>query len=69
MSRRRGRSVSRSNGTGGDLVNTWVHADDGQGLVEYALIIAVIAIAVIVAMVFLRDQISNIFSNIGNNLT
>jgi pilus assembly protein Flp/PilA len=44
--------------------------DDGaQGLVEYALIIAVIAIAVIIAMVFLRDQISNIFSNIGNNLT
>jgi pilus assembly protein Flp/PilA len=43
--------------------------EDGQGLVEYALIIAVIAIAVIVAMIFLRDQITNIFSNIGNNLT
>jgi len=40
-----------------------------SGLVEYALIIAVIAIAVIVAMVFLRGQIQNIFSNIGNNLT
>ncbi|MDQ2952073.1 MAG: Flp family type IVb pilin [Chloroflexota bacterium] len=43
--------------------------DEGQGLVEYALIIAVIAIAVIVAMLFLRGQIQNIFSNIGNNLT
>lgn len=43
--------------------------DDGQGLVEYALIIAVIAIAVIVAMLFLRGQIQNVFSNIGNNLT
>ncbi len=43
--------------------------DDGQGLVEYALIIAVIAIAVIVAMIFLRGQLQNIFSNIGNNLT
>ena len=43
--------------------------DEGQGLVEYALIIAVIAIAVIVAMIFLRGQIQNIFSNIGNNLT
>ncbi len=43
--------------------------DDGQGLVEYALIIAVIAIAVIVAMIFLRDQLQGIFSNIGNNLT
>jgi pilus assembly protein Flp/PilA len=47
----------------------FVRGEEGQGLVEYALIIAVIAIAVIVAMVFLRDQISNIFSNIGNNLT
>jgi Flp pilus assembly pilin Flp len=37
--------------------------------VEYALIIAVIAIALIVAMIFMRDQITNVFSNIGNNLT
>jgi len=43
--------------------------DEGQGLVEYALIIAVIAIAVIVAMILLRGQLQNIFSNIGNNLT
>ena len=43
--------------------------DEGQGLVEYALIIAVIAIAVIVAMIFLRGQLQNIFSNIDNNLT
>ena len=43
--------------------------EDGHGLVEYALIIAVIAIAVILAMVFLRGQIENTFSNIGNNLT
>jgi pilus assembly protein Flp/PilA len=47
----------------------FIGEDEGQGLVEYALIIAVIAIAVIVAMVFLRGQIENIFSNIGNNLT
>jgi len=43
--------------------------EEGQGLVEYALIIVVIAIAVIVAMIFLRDQLQNQFSNIGNNLT
>ena len=43
--------------------------EEGQGLVEYALIIVVIAIAVIVAMVFLRSQLQNQFSNIGNNLT
>jgi pilus assembly protein Flp/PilA len=50
-------------------VLAFIREDEGQGLVEYALIIAVIAIAVIVAMVFLRGQIQNIFSNIGNNLT
>jgi len=47
----------------------FIREEEGQGLVEYALIIAVIAIAVIVAMVFLRGQLENIFSNIGNNLT
>ncbi|HTH70521.1 MAG TPA: Flp family type IVb pilin [Candidatus Saccharimonadales bacterium] len=50
-------------------IQSFLREDDGQGLVEYALIIAVIAIAVIVAMIFLRGQIQNIFSNIGNNLT
>jgi len=50
-------------------IQRFLRDDDGQGLVEYALIIAVIAIAVIVAMIFLRGQIQNIFSNIGNNLT
>jgi pilus assembly protein Flp/PilA len=60
--------------SGGANAERWtgmrfLRSEDGQGLVEYALIIAVIAIAVIVAMIFLRDQITNIFSNIGNNLT
>ena len=50
-------------------LRSFIRDDTGQGLVEYALIIAVIAIAVIVAMIFLRGQIQNIFSNIGNNLT
>jgi pilus assembly protein Flp/PilA len=61
--------VRRSSGDGRRIVDKWLRGDDGQGLVEYALIIAVIAIAVIVAMLFLRDQIQNVFSNIGNNLT
>ena len=42
---------------------------EGQGLVEYALIIAFIAIVVIVAMVFLRGKITTLFSNVGNSLT
>jgi pilus assembly protein Flp/PilA len=50
-------------------MHRWWLQTDGQGLVEYALIIAVIAVAVIVAMLFLRDQLTIIFSNIANNLT
>jgi pilus assembly protein Flp/PilA len=42
--------------------------DEGQGLVEYALIIAFIAVVVIVAMVFLRGQITSLFSRVGNSL-
>ena len=41
---------------------------EGQGLVEYALIIAFIAVVVIVAMVFLRTQITSLFSKVGNSL-
>ena len=43
--------------------------EEGQGLVEYALIIAFIAVVVIVAMVFLRTQITTLFSRVGNSLT
>lgn len=42
--------------------------DRGQGLTEYALIIALIAVAVIAAIVFLGGQISHIFTHVGNCL-
>ena len=42
---------------------------EGQGLVEYGLIVAFIAVVVIVAMIFLRDQIGSLFSRVGNSLT
>lgn len=42
--------------------------EKGQGLVEYALIIVLIAIVVIVAMQFLGPTIGNVFNNIGTTL-
>lgn len=47
----------------------WPREDRGQGLVEYALIIAVIAVAIIVVLLFMSGNLQNLFSNIGNNLT
>ena len=47
----------------------WSRDDDGQGLVEYALVIAVVAVAIIVVLLFLSGNLQNLFSNIGNNLT
>jgi pilus assembly protein Flp/PilA len=43
-------------------------ADDGQGLAEYALILALIAIVAILALLFLGGQISSILSNVGNSV-
>ena len=42
--------------------------EDGQGLAEYALILALIAIVAIVALIFLGGQISEILSTVGNSV-
>ena len=48
-----------------ELVN---RDEDGQGLAEYALIIALIAIIAIVALIFLGGQISSILKTVGNSV-
>jgi pilus assembly protein Flp/PilA len=42
--------------------------DRGQGLAEYALILALIAIVAIVALIFLGGQISDILNKTGSSL-
>jgi pilus assembly protein Flp/PilA len=42
--------------------------EDGQGLAEYALILALIAVIAIVALLFLGGQISNKLSTVGSQL-
>lgn len=42
--------------------------EEGQTLVEYGLLLALIAIIVIVALLFLGPIVSQIFQNVGDNL-
>jgi Flp pilus assembly pilin Flp len=42
--------------------------DRGQALVEYAIILAVIAVALIVALVFLQVQLDDVFSDMSRCL-
>jgi pilus assembly protein Flp/PilA len=43
--------------------------EKGQGLVEYAIILALIAIVVIAVMGTLGKKVNNTFNSIGNSLT
>ncbi len=43
--------------------------EEGQGLVEYALILVLVAIVVIAILALLGPQIANIFSRITAGLT
>jgi pilus assembly protein Flp/PilA len=42
--------------------------EEGQGLAEYALILALIAIVAIIALIFLGSQVSSILSTIGKSI-
>ena len=42
--------------------------EEGQGLAEYALILALIAIIAILALIFLGEQISGILETIGSSI-
>lgn len=56
--------VSRGRG-GRSLGMRWSR---GQGMLEYALIIALVAVVVIAALVLLGPQIANLFNAVNNNL-
>jgi pilus assembly protein Flp/PilA len=50
------------------MIGTFIRrlqGEDGQGLAEYALILALIAIIAIVALIFLGNQVSSIISKVG----
>ncbi len=50
------------------MLRNFFAQEEGQGLVEYALILVLIAIAVIAALTFLGTQVEAIFDYIGGEL-
>ena len=50
------------------VLDTLRRDEDGQGLAEYALILALIAIVAIVALIFLGGQVSKILSTVGSSV-
>ena len=50
------------------VISTLARDEDGQGLAEYALILALIAIVAIIALIFLGGQVSKILSTVGNSV-
>jgi len=51
-----------------DMLRRFRRSVDGQGLAEYALILALIAIVAIVALIFMGSQVSDKLSIIGSQL-
>ncbi|MEJ7696575.1 MAG: Flp family type IVb pilin [Candidatus Limnocylindrales bacterium] len=52
---------------GNHLLAPFARDEDGRGLAEYALILALIAIVAIVALIFLGGQVSGILSDVGSS--
>jgi len=50
------------------IIDLFRRDEEGQGLAEYALILALIAIVAIVALIFLGHQVSTILSDVGNSV-
>ena len=70
-----GTSCGRSKRKGrSNMLVTYIRArlgiarEEGQALVEYALIISLIAVAAILALGFLSGKINQLFTDIGNQL-
>ena len=48
----------------GDLAHSPLGRQSGQGMVEYALILVLVSIVVIVILLTMGHQIANVFSNV-----
>ena len=50
------------------IASLFVRDEEGQGLAEYALILALIAILAIIALIFLGGQVSKVLSTVGKSI-
>ena len=50
-------------------VTSWVKSEKGASMVEYALLVVLIAIIALIAVQFAGDQVSETFSEIGSGLS
>ncbi len=51
-----------------NLVKRLIKEEEGQGMIEYVLIVALISIVAIAVMKTVGDKVSNTWTNVGNNL-
>jgi pilus assembly protein Flp/PilA len=52
-----------------DLLKSFARKDEGQDLLEYALLVALIALVAIAAVGLAGTSVQTIFTNIANQLT
>jgi pilus assembly protein Flp/PilA len=49
-------------------LTAWLNREDGQGMAEYGLILALVAIVVIVALTLLGTTISSVFADVAGSM-
>ena len=52
-----------------NTIKTFVRDDEGQDLIEYALLVALISLVCVVALTDAGKQVNNIFTSIKDKLT
>lgn len=51
-----------------ELLKNFIREEDGQDLVEYALLLVLLALAAILAITYLGTQVNLVFSKAGSQL-
>jgi pilus assembly protein Flp/PilA len=59
-------ALIESQAKGGDTAMLYMPREEGQGLVEYALILVLVAVVVIAILTLLGPAVGNVFSTIMN---